>query len=135
MEQLTRVNESGTTVIIVISVNIWYDNKEKQFWQRQSIRSLSDDTLKELMDILANDKEVLRLYHLREMAQIDYNSGMKKAKDEGRAEGRAEGKAEEKIEVARNMKADRESVEKIIRYTGLSKEEIEKLPRIERGTL
>ncbi len=104
MEQLTRVNESGTTVIIVISVNIWYDNKEKQFWQRQSIRSLSDDTLKELMDILANDKEVLRLYHLREMAQIDYNSGMKKAKDEGRAEGRAEGKAEEKIEVARNMK-------------------------------
>lgn len=135
MEQLTRVNESGTTVIIVISVNIWYDNKEKQFWQRQSIRSLSDDTLKELMDILANDKEVLRLYHLREMAQIDYNSGMKKAKDEGRAEGRAEGKAEEKIEVARNMKADGESVEKIMRYTGLSKEEIEKLPRIERGTL
>ena len=127
MEQLTRVNESGTTVIIVISVNIWYDNKEKQFWQRQSIRSLSDDTLKELMDILANDKEVLRLYHLREMAQIDYNSGMKKAKDEGRAEGRAEGKAEEKIEVARNMKADGESVEKIMRYTGLSKEEIEKM--------
>lgn len=135
MEQLTRVNESGTTVIIVISVNIWYDNKEKQFWQRQSIRSLSDDTLKELMDILANDKEVLRLYHLREMAQIDYNSGMKKAKDEGRAEGRAEGKAEEKIEVARNMKADGESVEKIMRYTGLSKEEIEKLPKIERRTL
>ena len=116
---------------IVISVNIWYDNKERQFWQRQSIRSLSDDTLKELMDILANDKEVLRLYHLREMAQIDCNSVMKKAKDEGRAEG----KAEEKIEVARNMKADGESVEKIMRYTGLSKEEIEKLPRIERGTL
>lgn len=135
MEQLTRVNESGTTVIIVISVNIWYDNKEKQFWQRQSIRSLSDDTLKELMDILANDKEVLRLYHLREMAQIDCNSVMKKAKDEGRAEGRAEGKAEEKIEVAQNMKADGESVEKIMRYTVLSKEEIEKLPRIERGTL
>ncbi len=83
------------------------------------------------MDILANDKEVLRLYHLREMAQIDCNSVMKKAKDEGRAEG----KAEEKIEVARNMKADGESVEKIMRYTGLSKEEIEKLPRIERGTL
>lgn len=28
------------------------------------------------MEFLANDKEVLRLYHLREMAQIDYNSGM-----------------------------------------------------------
>ncbi len=71
------------------------------------------------MTFLANDKEVLRLYHLREMAQFDYNSGMKKARDEGRTE--------EKIEVARNMKADGEPVEKIMRYTGLTKEEIEKL--------
>ena len=73
----------------------------------------------EKMEFLANDKEVLRLYHLREMAQFDYNSGMKKARDEGRTE--------EKIEVARNMKADGEPVEKIMRYTGLTKEEIEKL--------
>lgn len=76
----------------------------------------------EKMAFLANDKEVLRLYHLREMAQIDYNSGMKKAKDEGKAEG----KAEEKIEIAQNMKADGESMEKIMRYTGLTKEEIKK---------
>ncbi len=69
----------------------------------------------EKMEFLANDKEVLRLYHLREMAQIDYNSGMKKAKDEG------------KKEVARNMKADGEPMEKIMRYTGLTKEEIEGL--------
>ncbi len=95
-------------------------------------QNISDELLKELMDMdtaiykanekmafLANDKEVLRLYHLREMAQIDYNSGMKKAKDEG--------KAEEKIDVARNMKANGEPVEKIMRYTGLTKEEIERL--------
>lgn len=37
---------------------------------------------------------MLRLYHLREMAQTDYNSGMKKAKDEGRTE--------RSIEIARN---------------------------------
>ena len=77
----------------------------------------------EKMEFLANDKEVLRLYQLREMAQIDYNSGMKKAKDEGRTEG----KAEEKIEVARNMKADGEPVEKIMRYTGLTAKAIEDL--------
>jgi predicted transposase/invertase (TIGR01784 family) len=47
------------------------------------------------MNFLANDKEALRLYHLREMARIDYNSGMKKAK--------AEGKAEEKMEIAKAM--------------------------------
>ena len=73
----------------------------------------------EKMEFLANDKEVLRLYHLREMAQIDYNSGMKKAKDEGRDE--------RNLEIARNMKADGESIEKIMKYTGLKKEEIENL--------
>ena len=69
----------------------------------------------EKMEFLANDKEVLRLYQLREMAQIDYNSGMKKAKDEGKAE------------VARNMKADGEPVEKIMRYIGLTAKAIEDL--------
>ena len=49
----------------------------------------------EKLTFLANDKEVLRLYHMREMAQIDYNSGIKKAKDEGKIEG--------KIEIARNL--------------------------------
>ena len=79
----------------------------------------------EKMEFLANDKEVLRLYHLREMAQLDYNSGMKKARDEGRTEGRTEGRDERNLEIARNMKADGEPIEKIMRYTGLTKEEIE----------
>ena len=81
----------------------------------------------EKMEFLANDKEVLRLYHLREMAQIDYNSGMKKAKDEGRAEGKAEGKAEEKIEVARNLLEMNMSHDQIVKATGLTLEEIRKL--------
>lgn len=73
----------------------------------------------EKMAFLANDKETLRLYNMREMAQIDYNSGMRKARDEGKIEG--------KIETARNMIADGEPIEKIIRYTGLTKESIENL--------
>ena len=73
----------------------------------------------EKMTFLANDKEVLRLYNMREMAQIDYNSGMRKAKDEGKIEG--------KIEIARNMMADGEAIEKIVRYTGLTRERIENL--------
>lgn len=77
----------------------------------------------EKMTFLANDKEVLRLYNMREMAQIDYNSGMRKAKDEGKIEG----KIESKIEIARNMIADGEPIEKIVRYTGLTKESIENL--------
>ena len=103
-------------------------------------QNISDDLLKDLMDMdaaiykanekmafLANDKEVLRLYNMREMAQIDYNSGMKKAKDEGKIEGKIEGKLERNIEIARNMVADGEPIEKIIKYTGLTKENIENL--------
>jgi hypothetical protein len=38
-----------------------------------------------------------------------------------------EGKAEGKIEIARQMKLEGEPIEKIIRFTGLSSEEIERL--------
>lgn len=34
----------------------------------------------EKMTFLSNNKEALRLYNIREMAQIDYNSGLRKAK-------------------------------------------------------
>jgi len=49
------------------------------------------------------------------MAQIDFNGGMKKAKDE------------RSIEIVRDMKADGEPVEKIVRYTGLAVNIIEDL--------
>jgi hypothetical protein len=38
-----------------------------------------------------------------------------------------EGKMEGKMELARNMLADREPLEKIIKYTGLSQDQIESL--------
>ena len=49
--------------------------------------------------------------------------------DEAQALYNAErkGKQKEKIEIAQNMKADGEQIEKIMRYTGLTKESIENL--------
>ncbi|MDR1001112.1 MAG: Rpn family recombination-promoting nuclease/putative transposase, partial [Clostridiales bacterium] len=73
----------------------------------------------ERMNFLANDKEALRLYHLREMARIDYNSGMKKAK--------AEGKAEEKAEIAKSMLKDGMAPEMAAKYTGLPLELVRQL--------
>jgi predicted transposase/invertase (TIGR01784 family) len=46
---------------------------------------------------------------------------------EGKMEGRAEGRAEGKLEIAKSMKADKLPIETIIKYTGLSAEEIETL--------
>ena len=57
----------------------------------------------------------------------DYYSTMKTATDKAKAEGRAEGRAEANIETARKMKADGMPTEIISKYTGLSKDEIEKL--------
>ena len=46
---------------------------------------------------------------------------------EGRAKGRAEGEKQKAIETARMMKADGESIDKIMRYTGLTESEINNL--------
>jgi predicted transposase/invertase (TIGR01784 family) len=47
--------------------------------------------------------------------------------DKGKAEGIAEGRAEEKTKMAINMLKDDEPLDKIIRYTGLSEDDIVKL--------
>ena len=65
------------------------------------------------------------------LAEIDARSSMRYAREqglkEGREEGIAEGRAEVLRETARAMKTEGEPVEKIIRYTRLSAEDIEKL--------
>ena len=47
--------------------------------------------------------------------------------DEGKAEGKVEGKEERNIEIARQMKSEGEPIEKIVRFTGLTKQKIENL--------
>jgi hypothetical protein len=58
-------------------------------------------------------------------------STVKKAEEKAEARGEARGKAEEnirvKIEIAKEMLLDGEPMEKIIRFTKLTKEEIERL--------
>ena len=46
---------------------------------------------------------------------------------EGKAEGRAEGKAQAKAEIARAMKESGVPVEDIVKYTGLTEQQIESL--------
>ena len=50
--------------------------------------------------------------------------GFEKGHEKGRVEGRAEGRDERSIEIAREMLADGESIEKIMRYTGLTETQI-----------
>ena len=56
-----------------------------------------------------------------------FEKGHEKGRVEGRAEGRAEGRDERSFEIAREMLADGESVEKIMRYTGLTETQIREI--------
>jgi predicted transposase/invertase (TIGR01784 family) len=68
---------------------------------------------------VTNDKEALREYHMREMALSDWTSGVNYA--------RQEGSNEKQNEIARNLKAMGDPVDKIARVTGLTVEQIEML--------
>ena len=56
-----------------------------------------------------------------------YFDGFGAGQELGRAEGRAEGGKQKAYDMARMMKADGEPVEKIMRYSGLTIDEISKL--------
>ena len=61
----------------------------------------------------------------------DIRNQIRYAEKKGRAEGEAKGKAEERaernIEIAKMMLADKEPMEKIVKYSGLTEEQIKAL--------
>ncbi|ABY73097.1 Rpn family recombination-promoting nuclease/putative transposase [Rickettsia rickettsii] len=89
-------------------------------------KELDNDVLKKALTVLEvinlNDAEREEYENRLELLRIE-TSAFKKMKDEGRAEG----EARRNIEIAKEMLIDKEPLETIIKYTKLSKEEIEKL--------
>jgi predicted transposase/invertase (TIGR01784 family) len=78
------------------------------------------------MERAAYTKEQLEAYDKWKIAAMTERSALKDARNEGIIEGKIKGIIEGKIETALKMLADGMSVEQICRYTGLSKEQIEK---------
>ena len=77
-------------------------------------------------------EESLKYYRdLKNVVDTSREEGLKEGREEGREEGlkegREEGREEEKIQIAKEMKVDGFAIEKIIKYTGLSKSDIEEL--------
>ena len=64
---------------------------------------------------------------VRNMLLTEWN--LEEAKEVWREEALEEGRDERNVEIARNMLLDGEPVEKIMRYTGLTAEEVEDLKR------
>lgn len=77
--------------------------------------------------------EFRELERLREKARHDEAQALYHAKQEGKQEGIQEGiqkgASERSIDIAKSMIADGEPLSKIMHYTGLSLEELEKYSR------
>ena len=55
------------------------------------------------------------------------DTAIEKGREEGREEGKAEGRMQEKYDTARKMLSDGMPTDIVIKYTGLSEEEVQKL--------
>jgi len=66
-----------------------------------------------------------KLFSDRDELQAAEIRGLEKGRKEGKKEGKKEGRKEGKIAVAKEMLADGASIEKIMKYTGLAKKQIE----------
>jgi predicted transposase/invertase (TIGR01784 family) len=85
----------------------------------------------EKMAMIARDPAMLRAYQQYEKAASDYTSGINGARQEGWREGQQEGQLigeqNKAMDIARNMKVEGDTNEKIARTTGLSLEEVTRL--------
>ena len=76
---------------------------------------------------LTYEKEMITerdYYNIIETAKDD---GREEGREQGRAQGREEGSLEAATRIAKAMLADGEHVEKVIRFTGLTREQLERL--------
>ena len=100
------------------------------FENMEELKMIENEKVKkaeEELEYLSGDEAERRIAYLRETAEIDRKFARTAARDQGRVEGRSEGKIEEKIETAKKMLAEEMDINLIIKITGLTKDEIEKL--------
>jgi predicted transposase/invertase (TIGR01784 family) len=108
----------------------------------EEVEKIVDPVVKEAYEAVNRfnwTEEELAVYDAVIKREMDYRSQMQTAEQRGerrglekgigigREEGLQQGVQQEKLEIARGMIADGEPIEKIIKWTGLSKEAIEKL--------
>lgn len=82
---------------------------------------------KEVLDEISEDEHEQYLAHLREKYIFERQGIEEAGFDKGMAKGLEKGIEQEKRMLAQKLKEDNVDIEKIIKYTGLTKEEIEEL--------
>ena len=91
---------------------------------------MSDATIKKAVndtDIFMMDFEERLKYINRQMAIMDYNTDMRVSREEGYNAGLADGREEMATDTALAMLRDSKPIDEIIKYTGLTEEQIQEL--------
>ena len=134
---LTDVLEMHTIELSKIGKKIssLHSDLEKWVYLFREAQNLKEESLKELisknpmmekatteLEYLSQDPKTRQAYEDRLKAEWDYNTGMKSAYRDGELKGILDNS----IETARKMKGEDDSIEKIIRITGLSEDQLRK---------
>lgn len=106
---------------------VFIDNYDKELVRLAEKKNKTIERAKIEMRYLTGEAELRRLADLEEKWEMDYNSGMLYAKEEGKKEGKIEGVKENKIETAKKLLKLNMPIEQIIEITELTKEEIEEI--------
>ena len=102
---------------------LFIDDEEKELVKMAEEKNRTLQKAREKMDYLTGDAAVRRLAELREIWELDYNSDINYAKDEGRIEG----EHKKSMEIAKKLLKLQMPIEQISEITNLTEEEIKNM--------
>ncbi len=127
-----RLIQAGKIIDIdVVDHLVISENTYLSFSKTGRMKQLEESTkwvpAYELIKRIKKQEAELRKEAVKIAKEKGEKDGIKKGKIEGIAEGEKLGIEKNKLEMAKQMRANNEPIEKIVLYTGLTKAEIEKL--------
>ena len=108
-------------------INQWlsFIDMEKGDWLEMAKKENKEiEEAVEEYETLTGDALVKRLAEIRLMSELEENSALETAKNEGKEEGKEEGKIQEKIETAKKLLKLKMPIEQILEVTELTKEKV-----------
>ena len=110
---------------------VFLENPESERVTRKMEENENLKEAVEKLDRISEDEKMQRIIELREKAIRDehaiYDKGLGDGIEKGIEKGKEKGAKEEKIKIVKSMLKENMDIEIIIKITGLTKEEIEKL--------
>lgn len=100
---------------------------ERSEWEELAMETPELKKAMTTLEFLSQDKEIRRLYEMRQKALLDERSALGTALREGKVEGMKEGKKERGKEIAIRLLANGMELSKVSELTGLSETELRKL--------